>query len=339
MDLGDLVFISTPGTRLRLEGDALRVLLPDKPGRHLVPLRRVEALILWHGVDISPDTLHWCINHGVHVTWITQNGHLHASITGHEPARPELRLAQFRAYEDLGHRLELARAMVAGKLQNYRQLLLRSARDATGARQSSLRRIADQHAVAIIRLPIAANLTEVLGVEGRAAREYFGALDHVVQGATNARTRRPPTDPVNCYLSAAYGLLRSSIHSAIVHVGLDPNIGFIHGVRGPKPSLALDLMEEMRALLADRLVATLFNRHQVRESYWRQVAGGAVLLTDEGWKHLLSEWVTSRQRPWPHALLGRKVPAAEIPFIQARDLARHLREPQHPYRPWAVVAR
>lgn len=332
-----MVFISTPGTLLRLEGDALRVVLPDKPGRHLVPLHRAESLILWHGVDISSDVLRWCIDHGVHVTWITQNGRLHASVTGHEPARPELRLAQFRAYEDLGHRLELARVITAGKLQNYRQLLLRSARDARGARQTTLRRIAEAHGAAIAKLATVSNLTEVLGVEGRAARDYFGSLDLVIEGAVTARTRRPPTDPVNCYLSATYGLLRSSIHSAIVHVGLDPNVGFIHGVRGPKPTLALDLMEEMRALLADRLVATLFNRGQVRDSYWRVVAGGAVLLTDQGWKHLLSEWVASRQRTWPHKLLGRKVAAAEIPFVQARALARHLREPHHSYLPWLVA--
>lgn len=142
---------------------------------------------------------------------------------------------------------------------------------------------------------------------------------------------------MNSYLSAAYGLLRSSVHSALVHVGLDPHIGFIHGARGPKPTLALDLMEELRALLADRLVATLFNRDQIRDSYWREVAGGAVLLTDEGWKHLLGEWTQSRQRMWPHRLLGRKVPSAEIPYVQARCLARHLREPEHAYVPWLVA--
>lgn len=337
MDLGDIVFVSTPGAMLRLEGDALRVVLPDRPGRHLVPLHRAESIVLWHGVDISSDVLHWCIDHGVHVTWITQNGRLHASVTGHEPARPELRLAQFRAYEDLDHRLDLAKWITAGKLHNYRQLLLKCARDATGSRQTRLREIAQGHEAALRGLEYASSLTEVLGTEGRAARDYFGALDEIIAGATPARTRRPPTDPVNCYLSAVYGLLRSSVHSAIIHVGLDPSIGFIHGVRGPKPTLALDLMEEMRALLADRLVATLFNRNQVRDTFWREVPGGAVLLTDEGWKHLLSEWVSSRQRLWPHALMGRSVPAAEIPFIQARALARHLREPQHAYAPWLLA--
>lgn len=332
-----MVFFSTPGTLLRLEGDALRVILPDRPGRHLVPLHRVESMVLWHGVDISSDGLRWCLDHGIHVTWITQTGKLHASLTGHEPGRPELRLAQARAHDDLDHRLELAKAMTAGKLQNYRQLVLRAARDTKGTRQARLRAIAERHAEAVGRLPAASSLTEVLGIEGQAAREYFGSLDLVIEGAPNQRNRRPPLDPVNCYLSAVYGLLRSSVHSAVVHVGLDPHIGFIHGVRGPKPTLALDLMEELRALLADRLVATLFNRRQIDDRYWCEVAGGGVLLTDAGWKHLLTEWTASRQRMWPHRLLGRKVPAAEIPYLQARALARHLREPAHPYTPWLVA--
>lgn len=322
---------------LRLEGDALRVVHPERPGRHLVPLHRVESFVLWNGVDVSADALRWCMNAGIHVSWITQTGKLHASITGNEPGRPELRLAQARAYDDVDHRLEIAKAIVAGKVQNYRQLLLRAARDSRGTRQAALRRIADDHADAVQRLATATNLAEVLGTEGRAARSYFGGLDLVITGAVAARVRRPPTDPVNCYLSAVYGLLRSSVHSAVVHVGLEPYIGFVHGARGPKPTLALDLMEELRALLVDRLVATLFNRGQIRSSYWREVAGGGVLLTDEGWKHLLGEWALSRQRAWPHKLLGRTVPAAEIPYVQARCLARHLREPAHAYVPWLVA--
>lgn len=181
-----MVFFSTPGTLLRLEGDALRVILPDRPGRHLVPLHRVESMVLWHGVDISSDGLRWCLDSGIHVTWITQTGKLHASLTGHEPGRPELRLAQARAHDNLDHRFELAKAMIAGKLQNYRQLLLRAARDTHGTRQARLRATAERHAEAVGRLPEASNLTEVLGIEGRAAREYFGSLDLVIEGVLRA---------------------------------------------------------------------------------------------------------------------------------------------------------
>lgn len=338
MDLGDTVFVSTPGTLLKLEGDAMRIVHPERPGRHLVPLQRVESMVLWNGVEATSDLLFWCSIHGVLVTWITQNGKLLASVAGHEPSRPELRLAQARAYDDPDQRLTLARWIVAGKLQNYRQLLLRAARDTTGKRQSRLRAVANRHADGILALPEAGSLTELLGVEGRAARSYFGNLDALITDAVCERSRRPPTDPVNCYLSATYGLLRSATHSALAHVGLDTSIGFLHGVRGGKPSLALDLMEEMRALLADRLVATLFNRGEVKESHWREVEGGSVHLTDAGWKHLLNAWVASRQREWPHAGLGRKVRAAEIPFWQARGLARHLRESGHDYVPWQVSA-
>ncbi len=336
MDLGDIIFVSTPGTILYLEGDALRLVVPDRPGRHLVPLHRADSLVLWHGVSASPDVLQWCVTHGVHVSWITQNGKLMATVTGHEPARGELRLRQFRAHDDSEHRAKLAARMVAGKLQNYRQLLLRAARDATGTRQKKLRRVAEKHSEGLARLGSATELNEVLGIEGNCARHYFSALDLVARDAKNLRTRRPALDPVNAYLSATYALLRSSVHSAVVHTGLDPAIGFLHGTRGGRPALALDLMEEMRALLADRLVATLFNRGQIRSSYWRAVDGGEVLLTDAGWKHLLQEWVASRQRLWPHVPLGRKVPAAEIPVLQARLLARHLREPDFAYVPWMV---
>ena len=337
MDTLDTVYVATPGTSLHLDGQAMRVVHPERPGRHLVPLLRVESLVLWRGVNVSTDLLRRCAESGIHVTWMTQNGRLCASITGHEPGRPDLRLAQFRAHEDPEHRLDIARLIVAAKVQNYRQLLLRAGRDATGDRQQRIRAVAQVHAQCLPRLAAATSLTEVLGIEGHAARTYFGGIDDLSEQAATVRTRRPPLDPFNCYLSAAYGLLRSSIHTALVHVGFDPYVGYIHGIRANQPSLALDLMEEMRALLVDRLVLTLFNRGQVKASYHRSAQGGAVLLTDDGWTHLLAAWVQARQRAWPHAGLGREVTAAQLPLVQARALARHLREPDWPYRPWTPV--
>ena len=337
MDTLDTVYVATPGTSLHLDGDAMRVVHPERPGRHLVPLLRVESLVLWRGVHVSADLLHRCAAWGIHVTWITQNGRLCASITGHEPGRPDLRLAQFRAHEDPQRRLSIARVIVAAKIQNYRQLLLRAGRNAVGDRQRRIRRVADAHAQCLPRLAAATSLTEVLGLEGRAARAYFSGLDALSSDAPTVRSRRPPQDPFNCYLSATYSLLRSSVHTALVHVGFDPFVGYIHGIRANQPSLALDLMEEMRALIVDRLVLTLFNRGQIKDSYLRSAQGGAVLLTDEGWKHLLAAWVDARQRVWPHKGLGHEVTAAELPIRQARALARHLREPDWPYQPWTVA--
>lgn len=338
MDLLDTLYVTTPGTCLFLEGDAIRVVHPDAPGRHLVPMLRLEAMVLWGGVSASPDVLRRCAETRVHVTWITQNGRLIASIAGDEPGRGELRLAQCRAFDDFAHRLDLTKRFLAGKLQGYRQLLLRAARDAEPVRQGRLREVAEVHAEGLIKLATASSLTECLGIEGRAARAYFGAA-HLIftKEPTRSRTRRPPLDPINCYLSMGYALLRTSVHAALVHAGLDPMIGFMHGVRGTKPSLALDLMEEMRPLLVDRLVATLVNRGQLDgEKHTQQMPGGGVELTKEGSRVLLDEWAASRQRIWPHVGLGTRIPAAQIPILQARLLARHLREPSFDYEPWRV---
>lgn len=334
MDILDTVFVTTSGTSLHLEGDTVRAVHPTISGRRIVPMHRIESFVLWRGVDVSADVLRRCAELGIHVTWVTQNGKLVASVTGHEPSRPDLRLAQFRAHDDAARRTDLAKLMVAGKLQNYRQLLLRTGRDAVGDRRQRLRAVAARHSDGLEQLRDARSLAEVLGIEGRAARSYFESLNLVISGSATLRTRRPPLDPVNCYLSSGYALLRSAVHSAVVHVGLDPDIGYLHGVRSNKPALVLDLMEQFRGLLVDRLVASLFNRGEVRESYWRKAPGGSVLLTDDGWRHLLGAWVQSRQREWPHQALGRKVVAAELPILQARALAGHLREQGRPYVPW-----
>ena len=339
MDVLDTLYVSTPGTSLHLEADAIRLVHPDWQGRRIVPMLRLESIVVWGGVSVSADVMRHCAELGIHLTWISQNGRLIASVAGDEPGRGELRLAQYRAYDDSDHRLALTRLFLAGKLQGYRQLLLRAARDAEPGRQARLREVAQVHAEAIASLPAASNLTECLGLEGRAARAYFDAAEMIFTKTTVlGRTRRPPMDATNCYLSMGYGLLRSSVHAALVHVGLDPLIGFMHGVRGTKPSLALDLMEEMRGLLVDRLVATLVNRRQlVAEQHTRQLPGGGVEFTEDGRMAFLGFWAESRQRLWPHKAVGRTVTAAEIPFMQARLLARHLREPNYRYQPWEVA--
>ena len=339
MDILDTLYVSTPGTSLHLESDAIRLVHPERPGRQIVPMPRLESIVVWGGVSVSSEVMRRCADLGIHLTWISQNGRLIASVAGDEPGRGELRLAQYRAYDDLDHRLALTRLFLAGKLQGYRQLLLRAARDAEPRKQARLREVARVHADALARLPSASNLAECLGLEGQAARAYFGVAELVFTKATVVgRSRRPPTDPTNCYLSMGYGLLRNAVHAALVHVGLDPMIGFMHGVRGTKPSLALDLMEEMRGLLVDRLVATLVNRGQLdAQRHTHRLPGGGVEFTDEGRKAFLGYWAESRQRSWPHKAVGRAMMAAEIPFMQARLLARHLREPSYSYQPWEVA--
>jgi CRISPR-associated protein Cas1 len=336
-ELLSTLYVTTPGTSLHLDGDALRIAHPERTGRHLVPLVRVDHLVAWNGVDISDDLIHRCAADGRSVTWLTRNGRFLARVSGPQSGSPLLRLAQYRAFDVPDRRLSLSAAFVAGKLHNYRQLLLRSARDANGDRQRRLRDVAARHADALGELAAARDLTTVMGVEGRAAREYFQGLDLLAPGVRAGRTRRPPLDPVNCLLSFGYGMLRVAVQGALEQVGLDPYLGFLHGVRSNKPALALDLMEELRPLLVDRLVLTLVNRGQLTPQHTRTLPGGAVELTDEGRRFFLEQWSAARSRTWRHVALGRTVPAALLPLVQARLLARHLRGDADSYVPWTVT--
>ncbi|MFC4375548.1 type I-C CRISPR-associated endonuclease Cas1c [Nocardia halotolerans] len=330
------LYVTTPGTSLHLDGDALRVFHPDRPGRHLLPLIRIEEIVAFNGVSVTDDLMHRCAADGRGVTWVTGNGKFLARVAGPVTGNPHLRLGQARAHENPATCLDLAKAMVAGKLHNYRQLILRSARDLTGARQDTLRAVADQHATALTVLRDCANPDEVRGVEGRAARDYFQALPALAPAVKPGRRKRPPTDPFNCLLSFGYGMLRSSVHGALEQVGLDPYIGFLHGIRPAKPALALDMMEEFRPLLVDRLVLTLINRSQIKASHTETLPDGAVQLTDAGRKFFLEQWSLARDRSWPHAYLDREIPTAMLPLVQARLLARHLRGDTDTYIPWTV---
>jgi len=258
------LYVTTPGTSLHLDGDAMRIYQPGKPGRHLMPLVRINDIVAFNGVTVTDDLLHRCAADGRCVTWVTRNGKFLARVGGPLHGNPQLRLQQVRAHDDPCRRLTLAKSMVAGKLHNYRQLLLRAARDLTGARRTSLRDTADRHAAALSALSAAEHLNEALGIEGRAARDYFQCFPAIAPSTQPGRRKRPPTDIANCLLSFGYGMLRSSVHGALEQVGLDPYIGYLHGVRPAKPALALDLMEEFRPLLVDRLVLTLINRDQSR---------------------------------------------------------------------------
>lgn len=331
------LYATTPGTSLHLDGDTIRIAHPERTGRHLLPLIRLDHIVAWNGVTLTDNLLHRCAADGRSVTWVTRNGRFLARTSGPETGNPHLRLAQYRAYDDPDHRLQLAQAFVAGKLHNYRQLLLRAARDATAHRQTKLRELAEQHAKALNTLNNARTLNEVLGIEGNAARGYFQALDILTPGTITGRTRQPPTDPVNCLLSFGYGMLRVAVHGALEQVGLDPYLGYLHGIRPAKPALALDLMEELRPLLVDRLVLTIINRKQLLDRHTEQLPGGAVQLTEIGRKTFLEQWSTARERLWRHAGLNRNIPAALIPLIQARLLTQHLRGTTDTYLPWTLT--
>jgi CRISPR-associated endonuclease Cas1 subtype I-C len=339
-ELLNTLYVQTPGTSLHLDGDAIRIVHPEQPGVRRLPLIRIDDIVLFGGANISQELQLRCAADGRGVTWVSGFGRFRARITGPANGNGLLRAAQHRHHDDGHQRLELAQAFVAGKIHNSRQLLLRSARDATSTRQKRLRDAADALALLLGNLADANDTDTVFGVEGIAARTYFAAFNDMITPATgitfDGRNRRPPTDIPNCLMSFLYGLLRVAVQGAIEQVGLDPYIGYLHGLRPGKPALALDLMEEFRPLLADRLALTMINRKEVTDRDFEHLPSGAVRLTDQGRKQVMTSWQQSRGRTWPHRLLKRDTPAALLPLVQARLLARHLRGDIPAYTPWEV---
>lgn len=338
-ELLNTLYIQTPGASLHLDHDTVRVVIPDNPQRNILPLRRLESIVVMGNIQISSQLMSRCAEDGRPIVWMSGGGRFLNRTDGPTRGNVLLRHAQHLAHADPSARLRIAQACIAGKIQNSRQVVLRGARDAT-THQARLREIAQALADAVDTLPSTTDVEEVFGVEGNAARVYFEAFALMLRKDTGivfpGRVKRPPTDPANALLSFLYGLTRSIVHGACEQVGLDPYVGFLHGLRPGKPALVLDLMEEFRPFTADRLALTLINRKQVRADHFEALPGGAVQLTEKGRKEVLTQWQAHRKKEFTHRLLGRKVPVALLPAAQARLLARHVRGDLPGYLPWTM---
>lgn len=337
--INNTLYALTAGTSLHLDHDAVRVYHPDTGAKRL-PLIRIDHIVAFGGVTVTDDLMLRCAADKRSVTWLSANGRFKGRILGPQGGNPLLRVAQHDALRDSARRIAIARGIVAGKLHNTRQVLLKAAADAATGRREALRSTATAISDDLPTLTNTSNINVILGVEGQAAKRYVARWPHIISDhaqipAPATRTSRPPTDPINAALSFGYGMLRVAVHGALEHVGLDPYIGYLHGIRPGKPALALDLMEEMRALLVDRLVFTAFNRRQLQPKHFTTHLGSACELNEDGRRTYLGLWSEARRRTWPHQHLGRQVTAATIPIIQARLLARHLRSDLDRYIPWS----
>lgn len=340
-ELLNTLYVQTQGTNLRLDQDSLRVHLPDTPGRKTLPLRRIDSIVLYGHINLSTELLTRCAQDGRPVTWMSRAGRFQARLDGAVHGNVLLRHNQHLAHADHDLRMGIARNVVAGKIRNSRWMLLRAARDAPSGSREQIREITTALAQSLKDTADAITIDTAMGIEGNAARLYFGGLRHIHRptdgiAAFNHRNRRPPADPANALLSFTYGLLRNLVHGAAEQVGLDPYVGFLHGLRPGKPALALDLMEEFRPVLADRFALTLLNRRELRAEHFENLAGGAVHLTEDGRKVVIASWQEWKTQPWEHAITGREVPAGLLPVMQARILARHLRGDLPGYLPWTA---
>lgn len=340
MRLLNTLYVTVPESHLRLDNDTVRVMVGDET-RTRVPLHHLGSIVCMGHVSVSVPLMHKLADDGVSLVLLDVNGRYKARLEGAVSGNVLLRQAQFRAAADPVFTLDLARRIVAGKLRNQRHVLLRGARDARDDQDRDvLTRAAQALAASQRSLVATASLDSVRGVEGEAARTYFGAAYALVRCdlrdafRMNGRSRRPPRDRMNAMLSFLYAMWMNDCRSACEAAGLDPQIGFLHSVRPGRAALALDLMEEFRPL-ADRLALSLINRQQVVAEDFDTREGGAVSLRDDARKAVVVAFQLRKQEEAVHALLKESVPLGVVPLIQARLLARRVRGEADRYEPYA----
>jgi CRISPR-associated protein Cas1 len=281
-----------------------------------------------------------CAEDGRFVVLLDRNGRFKARIEGPVSGNVLLRCAQHEAMRNAERTLFIARNMVGGKIQNSRQIVLRGAREADDPTDAqALRSTADALANVVGRLPQCNDLETLRGIEGESARTYFSTFDRMIREERNAfkmdgRNRRPPTDPINALMSFLYALILNDCVAAVEGVGLDPQMGFLHVLRPGRAALALDLMEELRSVLADRLVLTLINRRQVSAKDFIQRSGGAIHMEDTARKEVIVAYQQRKQEEITHPVLDQKMPLGLVPHVQARLLARVLRGDLEGYPPF-----
>jgi len=336
------LYVMTPNAYAHLDNATVRIEV-GRDTKLRVPLHHLSAVVCFGNVLVSPALMHRLADEGKSLVLLDSSGRFKARLEGPVSGNILLRQAQYTAAGDRTITLETARALVAGKLRNSRSVLLRGARETTDVEESaSLSRAANALAASLRAARDAADLDVLRGVEGEAARGYFAALNLIVKpqarGAfqLDGRTRRPPRDRFNALISFLYSMLMNDCRSAAEAVGLDPQLGFLHAVRPGRAALALDLQEELRSILADRLALTLINRGQVNAGDFDEREGGAVMLSDAGRRAVVTAWQARKLEEVTHPLLESKIPLALLPFVQARLLARTLRGDMEGYLPFLV---
>lgn len=324
------LYITNPDYYLSLEGETVTV-LSDKKKIGKIPLHNLESIITWGYMGASPALMGKCAQEGISIIFLSRNGKFLARIVGEQYGNVILRKTQYRVSECEEESLKLAKCFIMSKLYNSRWILERAIRD------HKLRVDSEALKSASLTLKNSLNssyecksMDSLRGIEGEAASIYFGVFNELIlqqeeEFSFEFRSRRPPLDRVNALLSFAYVLLTSMCTSALESVGLDPYVGFMHTIRPGRKSLALDLVEELRSVFADRFVITLINKKLILSKHFIEQEDGAVLLNDEGKKIFFKYWQQKKLEVIEHPYLKEKVEWGMVPYVQALLLSRYLR--------------
>lgn len=333
------LYVTTPESYLAREGENILIKVKDEI-RFRVPIHNLEGIVCFGYLGASPSAMHLCCEKGVELSFLTPNGKFLARVSGEVSGNVLLRRKQYRWADEEHEKLRLAKRFVEAKIHNSRRVLQRAIRDHSDlivddGIDNTIGRMKDM----IRRVETASSVDSVRGIEGEAANAYFSRFDSLIMNQKehftfDERIKRPPTDYVNALLSFIYTLLAHECISALETVGLDPQVGYLHTDRPGRKSLALDVMEELRPYLADRMVLTLINRKQVSESGFVRRENGAVLMNDETRKEVLISWQNRKTEEIIHPFLGEKIQVGLIPYVQSMLLARNIRGDLDDYPPF-----
>ena len=334
------LYVTTQSAYLSREGTTVLVRVEHET-RLQLPIHTLASIVCFGQVSVSPPLMELCADNNVMISFLSEQGKFIARVQAPVNGNVLLRREQYRVADSQEKSTAIARSVILGKIANCRTILLRAARDrdeGLSAVKSVSAARGMTHSARVLRK--VTDLDSVRGCEGDASGKYFAVFDDlIVANKTDfvftTRNRRPPMDNVNALLSFTYTLLAHDVTAACESVGLDPAVGFLHRDRPGRPSLALDLMEELRPVLADRLVLSLINRQQVKGGGFTKTESGAVTMSPETKKTLLAEYQKRKQDEITHPFIGEKIALGLVPFVQARLLARHLRGDLSSYPPFA----
>lgn len=333
------LYVTTESSYLSLDGENVVVTDGDSTiGR--VPLHNLEGIVYFGYRGASPALMGKCAQMDIGMSFMSPGGRLRARVCGPVRGNVILRETQVLWANDPIRSLPIAKSFLTGKLYNSRWVLERAVRDhELRIDAAEMRANVDLIRGFLQSLSEAGDIGSLMGVEGAAAKAYFDVFDQLILRNKDTfrfdvRSRRPPLDPVNAMLSFSYALLGSEIASALETVGLDPYIGFLHQLRPGRRSLALDLLEELRAPVADRFTLSLINLGIISPKDFITSENGAVRLTDDGRRRFLSEWQKHKQETLTHPFLKEKLAWGLVPYVQATLLARYMRGDLDAYAPF-----
>ena len=336
------LYVTTPDAWLHKEGENVVVKVDGKEQAR-VPVHILGGIVCLGSLGATPALMGHCAERGLCVSFMSRNGRFLARVEGPVSGNVLLRRGQYRFADNEERTGLLASHIVTGKIVNQRTVVRRALRDYGGSSsdewnsrlEASERRLGD----AARRSAQSRDADSIRGIEGEAARVYFGVFGDLVRSdepaiAFSGRSRRPPLDPLNALLSFLYALLVHDCRSALETVGLDPAVGYLHRERPGRPSLALDLMEELRPVVADRLALSLINRRQLTKHDFQSEVSGAVRMREDGRKAVLVAYQDRKKGEVLHPFLQERTTIGLVPFVQANLLARHLRGDLDAYPPF-----